>query len=558
MGFFGTTSLPDGSPGAILQNGTTSPTATIDWNSQDLSNVGTLTVSDGVEASPSVAFQTQTTTGFWRPGSGQIAFSMAGVERARFTPAALIMKNGAIIENSAGAEATPSYSFDADMDLGLYRVSEDVLGVSAGGSLQFSTTTSGIDLAPNKHIVFNTSTADTFTLRGSSDDPGIYLTSDLPAYHNVSIAGGGDNTKDVYWSIYGRGGNFDTASLFENVNFAYDSFGPEPRYMLYTGSGNGGTTRPLILSYNYGSENIILDDASSVKLGVENLTRPEDSTADANPAANLTIQSANKTAGTGNGGNLNLFSGTSVGGSKGDVNLDGNTINFTAVNAIDFTSTPLVNFTAIDATGNITGNTIIADISIDSPLYNRPAVSGLATGNTLTVRAGDTEDGTGGTLLLEAGSATGAGVRGTIESRAQQFEFNIQRLPGTSADDGIARFRRISSINYVELENTAIKHEVNSVTITADNQALSSGDVSGRFLIIDSDDPIASNRTFTLSNFTGEEGHIITFIFTSATNAVEFLNSGNLSADWVPSKGYTLTLAKVDNSWYEISRSNNA
>lgn len=51
-----------------------------------------------------------------------------------------------------------------------------------------------------------------------------------------------------------------------------------------------------------------------------------DSNNDSNKAQNVTIQASNKTAGTGDGGDLNLNAGASVGGNKGDVRVTGNTL----------------------------------------------------------------------------------------------------------------------------------------------------------------------------------------------------------------------------------------
>ncbi len=55
-----------------------------------------------------------------------------------------------------------------------------------------------------------------------------------------------------------------------------------------------------------------------------NLYVPNDAVADSTKAQSLTVKAANKTAGTGDGGNLNLSAGLSVGGVDGDVVLSGN------------------------------------------------------------------------------------------------------------------------------------------------------------------------------------------------------------------------------------------
>lgn len=57
---------------------------------------------------------------------------------------------------------------------------------------------------------------------------------------------------------------------------------------------------------------------------------PDESTANATKAPDLTVRASNKTAGTGDGGDLKLNAGTSIGGTKGDVLVDGNKTVFTS------------------------------------------------------------------------------------------------------------------------------------------------------------------------------------------------------------------------------------
>jgi hypothetical protein len=90
------------------------------------------------------------------------------------------------------------------------------------------------------------------------------------------------------------------------------------------GTGDGGN---LIL--NAGSSiggakgDLEINSSSVILSGTALVTAAEDSVLDSSPAQNLTINAANKTAGTGDGGNLILNAGSSFGGAIGKIILNG-------------------------------------------------------------------------------------------------------------------------------------------------------------------------------------------------------------------------------------------
>jgi hypothetical protein len=49
MSFFGSTSSPDGAPGALLQDGSNSPTANIDWGQNKITNIAAVELDDGTD-----------------------------------------------------------------------------------------------------------------------------------------------------------------------------------------------------------------------------------------------------------------------------------------------------------------------------------------------------------------------------------------------------------------------------------------------------------------------------------------------------------------------------
>lgn len=131
------------------------------------------------------------------------------------------------------------------------------------------------------------------------------------------------------------------------------------------------------------------------------ITKIENGVADANPAGNLSIQAGNKTAGTGNGGDLTLSGGTSVGGNPGVINL---------------LSWMQVGDSVEDTEWTLVENTV-ADAATASTLYltGSHKVAGTGEGGGLWLASGNSIGGKGGTLSLAAGSATlGTGDGGDV------------------------------------------------------------------------------------------------------------------------------------------------
>ena len=108
---------------------------------------------DGTEADPSITFISDTDTGLWRSGSGVVQIVNNGEARVQVDGNFSVKNNAgagvfqvvpasdyvnmasSTLRNTAGAVGTPSVTFGADLDLGIYRVSEDNLGITAGGML---------------------------------------------------------------------------------------------------------------------------------------------------------------------------------------------------------------------------------------------------------------------------------------------------------------------------------------------------------------------------------------------------------------------------------------
>lgn len=86
---------------------------------------------DGTAAAPSIAFTTDPDTGMYKGGANEVDFSAGGV--LKFTIGATAVLSGVTHRFQDGAVATPSITFDADLNTGIYRNAGDSMRFSAGG-----------------------------------------------------------------------------------------------------------------------------------------------------------------------------------------------------------------------------------------------------------------------------------------------------------------------------------------------------------------------------------------------------------------------------------------
>lgn len=132
-----------------------------------------LYVPDGSAGAPSYTFNNDANTGMYSSGADTIGFATGGTRRVEVTGSGLLLQTGSILINQFGAVGTPSYTFSSDTDLGLYRASADVLGVSAGGALVASFGSFGLAMGTSQVVSTPLGTAG------------------APSYANTSVAGTG-------------------------------------------------------------------------------------------------------------------------------------------------------------------------------------------------------------------------------------------------------------------------------------------------------------------------------------------------------------------------------
>ena len=106
---------------------------------------GQVQVELGSAAAPVYSFQADTDTGMYRPGTDQMGFVTAGVQRFLINNTTLqgVGTGAPLITSGVGAVSFPAFTFIGDSDTGMYRVGANVVGFATGASLrlQLSATT---------------------------------------------------------------------------------------------------------------------------------------------------------------------------------------------------------------------------------------------------------------------------------------------------------------------------------------------------------------------------------------------------------------------------------
>lgn len=97
---------------------------------------GTLLVSDGSAAAPTMAFASQVNVGLYRDAPNELAISLVGTLTHSFKSTGMVSPSGSAV--------TPAYSFTGDSDTGIYSGGSGVVNISTNGSLGTSFDTVGI------------------------------------------------------------------------------------------------------------------------------------------------------------------------------------------------------------------------------------------------------------------------------------------------------------------------------------------------------------------------------------------------------------------------------
>lgn len=131
--------------------------------------VGQLLAPNGSAAAPGISFGLDANTGIYRVASDYMGF----VANGAFSYA--VRYTGAIAQICAadGTAATPIYTFDADTDTGIYRGAANSVGFVANGTLQFYYDTASIISRQQNWGINGTAALPTYTFE-SDIDTGMY------------------------------------------------------------------------------------------------------------------------------------------------------------------------------------------------------------------------------------------------------------------------------------------------------------------------------------------------------------------------------------------------
>jgi len=114
-------------------------------------------IPDGTAAAPSVQFSADTNTGIYRIGADNFGFATAGVLRWNISASGNLFSGSgnydynigaSLFLGSSGSASTPTFTFgsSSDTNTGIYRVSEDQIGFTAGGTLRATINTTDLVL----------------------------------------------------------------------------------------------------------------------------------------------------------------------------------------------------------------------------------------------------------------------------------------------------------------------------------------------------------------------------------------------------------------------------
>lgn len=110
-----------------------------------LTSTGVVSVADGAVGVPAVSFSSDPDTGMYRVSTNNLGISAGGLPNARFVYDGvkhLLQFFGVMHAVDDGTAALPAYSWDSDQNTGIYRVGPDNLAISVGGSARLQITSS--------------------------------------------------------------------------------------------------------------------------------------------------------------------------------------------------------------------------------------------------------------------------------------------------------------------------------------------------------------------------------------------------------------------------------
>ena len=146
--------------------------------------------SDGTASAPSITFATDPNCGLYRVSADTIGFTTNGVLRSSINTTDIT--NTLPIYEADGAVGTPSYTFSNDTNTGMYRIATDNIGFACGGALTLQLTTGDINCTQRVNLTDGAVATPSLTFV-ADNNTGLYRIG----ADNVGVSCGGVLSLDV-------------------------------------------------------------------------------------------------------------------------------------------------------------------------------------------------------------------------------------------------------------------------------------------------------------------------------------------------------------------------
>jgi len=215
---------------------------------------GVLSVPLGSVSLPSYTFNGDTNTGLYRPVADNIGIACGGVQQMNITTDVVSVTGAAgVLSVPLGTVSLPSYTFTGDTNTGLYRASNDTVGVTCGGVQQFAVTTNSVSVTGAAGVLSvpdGTVSLPSYSFT-SDPDTGFYIS----AANTIGISCGGVQSVSI-----------STTAVIYSVPVSYSSVSvglgtvTTPSY-TFTGDTNTGI-------YSTGADNLSVTTGGVQQLAV--------------------------------------------------------------------------------------------------------------------------------------------------------------------------------------------------------------------------------------------------------------------------------------------------
>ena len=152
-----------------------------------ITDTGEVQAGDGSATTPTYSFSSDPNTGIYSAGADSLGFAVGGSNALTLGSTDVAVGSGFSLSVRSGAAATPSLRFATDTDTGVYSITTNQLGISAGGIGILGVTTTGVTILNGiVDVPSGLISAPTYSFTGDLDT-GFYAS----AANEISAAAGG-------------------------------------------------------------------------------------------------------------------------------------------------------------------------------------------------------------------------------------------------------------------------------------------------------------------------------------------------------------------------------